>query len=288
MIRIGIVGSDNSHADQFAQRCNLPEHPQRVEGARVVAICGAEPKRTLEVQTNAKIDEIVDSPKKMLGKIDAAMVVYRHGGLHLENAKPLIQAGLPVFVDKPLACSVKEAKKLVELANKKNVALTSFSTVRLAQCTKAFIKDQIPQCGQLFSATFTGPSDPNSEYGGIFFYGIHPVEMMIEFLGTEIEDVTAVRAGMNTIVTCRYRSGVLGILELLPGANGFTALVNGKSGNRFFPYDHATAYSDGLRTILDMFQTKVRPYTDEQLLASPRVLEAIDKSVKAKGRPKPF
>jgi predicted dehydrogenase len=259
-----------------------------VEGARVVAICGKDPKRTKEVAELGKIEAIVDSPKDMIGRIDAGLVVYRHGGLHLEGARPLIEAGLPVFVDKPLACSVSEARTILELAARRNVPVTSFSTVRLAQSTRKFIAEDLPKCGQVFSAVFTGPCDPKSEYGGIFFYGIHAVEMMLEFLGYDIEDVSARRIGEHTFATVRYRNGTVGIQNMLRGVGGFSASVHGKGGNIFFPYDDSTAYSDGLRAMLEMFRTGRKPYTDEQLLASPRVLEAIEKSVAAGGAPVAF
>ncbi len=283
VLRLGIVGSDNSHAVHFSQRCNLPDHPQRVEGARVVAICGKDPKRTREVAEQGRIDAIVDSPADMIGKIDAGLVVYRHGGLHLENARPLLEAGMPVFVDKPLACSVADAEAILEIAARKNVPVTSFSTVRLAQSTKRFIADTLPKCGRSFSAVFTGPCDPKSEYGGIFFYGIHSVEMMFEFLGYDIADVSARRIGDHTIATVRYADGTIGIQNMLCGAKGFCASIHGKGGNFYFPYDDSTAYSDGLRTIIEMFRTGKRPYTDEQLLAPPRLLEAVEKSAATGG-----
>ncbi|MCX7805715.1 MAG: Gfo/Idh/MocA family oxidoreductase [Planctomycetota bacterium] len=288
MLKLGIVGSDNSHAIHFSQRCNLPDHPQRVEGARVVAICGKDPKRTREVAEQGRIEAIVGSPAEMVGKIDAGLVVYRHGGLHLENARPLLEAGIPVFVDKPLACSVADAKAILEIAEWKNVPVTSFSTVRLAQSTRKFIAETLPKCGRPFSAVFTGPCDPKSEYGGIFFYGIHAIEMMFEFLGYDIADVSARRIGNHTIATVRYADGTIGIQNMLCGGRGFSASVHGKGGDFFFPYDDSTAYSDGLRTMIEMFRTRTRPYTDEQLLSSPRLLEAIEKSVAAGGAVVPF
>ena len=55
MIQIGIVGSDNSHADRFSELVNLPEREQHIEGAHVECIYGREPVRTAEVAKNNRI-----------------------------------------------------------------------------------------------------------------------------------------------------------------------------------------------------------------------------------------
>ncbi len=107
MIRIGIVGSDNSHAIALSQLCNLSDTPERkaIRGAKVVALFGLVPERNEEVARAGKIPTIVKKPTDMIGMVDAAFVVFRHGGLHYRYVKPFLQARIPAFVDKPLACS---------------------------------------------------------------------------------------------------------------------------------------------------------------------------------------
>src|SRR5690242_12692111 len=115
MFKIGILGSDNSHADRFSEILNLPEHPSYLpnSGAQVVAIWGQEAERTQQVATNGKIATIVEQPEAMIGQVDAVFCVTRHGGLHRELVLPYIEAGIPVFVDKPLAAQPDDARAIV-------------------------------------------------------------------------------------------------------------------------------------------------------------------------------
>ena len=88
MIRIGIVGSDNSHADAFSQMLNIADS-QTGEFAypdvRVTAIFGLDEKRTAEVALDGKIEHIVKDPSEMIGMVDAVMkydTIIFGGGLY--------------------------------------------------------------------------------------------------------------------------------------------------------------------------------------------------------------
>ena len=67
MFRIGILGSDNSHAERFSEILNRPDHPsyQPDADARVVAIWGAEAERTQAVARAHHIEQIVAAPDAM-------------------------------------------------------------------------------------------------------------------------------------------------------------------------------------------------------------------------------
>ena len=132
MVRIGIVGSDNSHAIQFSQLANLPDGVDglKIEETEVVAIWGAGRKRTEEVARVGNIPQIVSYPEDMIGKVDAVMVVLRDGSTHYQFSKPFIESNIPTFIDKPLECSVENAKRIIELTKKQGSLMTSFSTLR--------------------------------------------------------------------------------------------------------------------------------------------------------------
>src|SRR4051795_4375729 len=138
MIRIGIVGSDSSHALAFAQLANV----ERAFGddARVIAICGADEQHTRDVAEQGRIAEILDGPDAFVGKVDAVMIVYRHGDLHAPNALPLIEAGLPLFVDKPFAIALTDAQRMLDAAAQHGTLLTSFSTLRFGPDTEALVR----------------------------------------------------------------------------------------------------------------------------------------------------
>jgi len=278
MIRLGIVGSDNSHAERFAELANLEREGQpHVDGVHVTAICGADPARTEEVATNGKIDKIVPGPEAMIGQIDAAAVVYRHGSLHRQNVIPLLEAGIPVFVDKPLACSVADAEAMLEVADRKNVAITSFSTIRVTKSLVDFLatlKDPAPAGG-----TVIGPCDPDSEYGGHFFYGIHEAELMLASFGHDAQTVTARRLGKTIDAIVSYGDKLVN-LRMHDGA-GYEFIVAAftADGMKQHTVDISTCYYDGFQVLLEMFQTGKRPLSNEQMLAPIRLLEAVGRAI---------
>ena len=55
---------------------------------------------------------------------------FRHGALHYKYAKPFLEAGLPIFIDKPIACSISHAKKIIALAKRHHAPLMSASATR--------------------------------------------------------------------------------------------------------------------------------------------------------------
>jgi predicted dehydrogenase len=285
MIRIGMVGSDNSHADAFSQLCNLSRDPrfkgQAVSGARVTHLFGIpeHEARTQEVAANNRIPHIVREVREMIGQVDAAMVVFRHGGLHLKYAKPLIEAGIPCFVDKPMTCSVKEAKALLSLAKRKNCPITSFSTYRISKDTADLAK-ALQQIGPITAGTLTGPCDIASEYGGLFFYGVHVVELMLALFGTGVKSVQATTHKGNTVGIVRYKTDRIVTLNLLYNAQYvFHILAFGKQGWKAHLPDGAGLYPQGLRLFLKMVKTGERPFSDAELLEPVQIMAALQQSL---------
>ena len=281
MIRIGIVGSDNSHAVAFSQLANVEK--AYGDEARVVAICGAEPARTQEVAEKGQIERIVAGPEAMLGAVDAAMVVYRHGDLHMAGALPFLEAGLPVFVDKPFAVNLADARRMEEVALRTGAPLTSFSTIRICPETVALI-EAAKAAGPLRVGTFTGPCDFNSEYAGPFFYGTHSIELALALFGEDVQSVSTASHGGIVASALRFGSGALVTLNLTTNASYvFHGLVVGKDGWTAAATGTKDTYRTGMSIFLDMVRTGRRPFSDEQLLNPIRIMHAIAKSVAAGG-----
>ena len=126
MFKIGILGSDNSHAQHFARLCNV----EKVYGdeVRIEYIYGRDddPAHTKEVAELTKIPNIVTDPKEFLGNVDAVMVVYRSGALHVPEILPFIEAGYPVWIDKPVCESVEHINMLREAVRKFNLSARAY------------------------------------------------------------------------------------------------------------------------------------------------------------------
>ena len=285
MIRIGIVGSDNSHAQRFPELTNLPDWPaeKHVDGAQVVAIWGRDPARTQEVAQAANIPTIVSDPAEMLGMVDAAMVVFRHGGLHRQYAEPFIKAGIPTFIDKPLAVTVADAQAMVDLAEETGTPITSFSTLRYDKGFLGYLED-IKALGAIRTGIYTTHADRESEYGGLIFYAIHAVELMMAAHGPGIQEVRAHQQGPNFVATMGHKDGVLLALNGLATSHGFILQAYGDEGHKIFQITGSDFYIQGLKAFLDMVRTGVRPVAYAEMVESIRVANAIETSLQT-GQP---
>jgi predicted dehydrogenase len=278
MIRIGIVGSDNSHAIAFSKLCNLDEQ-LHLDGAQVTALFGLDPARNKEVAEAGRIPKIVEKPEEMIGNVDAVLVVFRHGDLHRQYAEPFLRARIPTFIDKPLAIRPGDARTLLDLAEETGTPLTSFSTFRYARDMLAF-KKEADDKGPVRSAVFSGPADRESEYGGLPFYGVHLVEMAQALLGTGVERVHAAENKKNLVATLHYDDGQVMTLNFLgDAAYVFHMLAFGKQGWVGRALDSGTCYFDGLQVVLSMVRTGTMPLSREELLEPVLVLAGVERSL---------
>ena len=279
MIRIGIVGSDNSHAIAFSKLCNVEGNELHVDGAKVVSIFGVDPERTQEVAQHGNIPKIVDTPEEMIGEIDLAMVVFRHGGLHRQYAEPLLRAGIPTFVDKPLALSPQDARALIAAAEKAGVPFTSFSTLRYSADMRTFVQEA-NEVGPFHFSSFAGPADRQSEYGGLPFYGVHIAEMMAALNGSGVKSVHAVENRETISASVVYEDDKTVTLNFLGKATYvFHMSVFGENGWKARALDSGTCYKDGMEIVLDMVNTGKWPLTKRELMESVLVLTAVEQSL---------
>lgn len=282
MIKLGMVGSDNSHADAFSQLCNLEKGigGLKTRGAKVVAIYGHDAKRTEEVARNGNIPTIVGKAEHMLGLVDAVIVTFRHGDLHAPYALRFIEAGIPTFVDKPFAIKLGDAEKMLRAARKRKTLLTSFSTLRFAKSTRDFLA-KIKSFGQVTSGSITGPATLKNEYGGLPFYGCHVTELMAGIFGYGVRQVNAIEHKGNVHATVRFRDDRIINLQFLGNAKYvFHVTANGKDGWGEYEVDSTGCYKDGLDQVLKMIRTRKRPLTDEQLLETVRATDAVVRAIK--------
>jgi predicted dehydrogenase len=135
-----MLAGDSGHTVEFARRLNHVgiDEEQWVAGARVVAA----------VQTTSQIEpdripgyvdqlrecgvELVVGVDELVGLVDAVLIETQDGGDHLTQALPFIQAGVPTFVDKPLATSTAAARQIVEAAQARGLTFGSSSALRHA------------------------------------------------------------------------------------------------------------------------------------------------------------
>lgn len=285
MIRLGMLDLDTSHAVEFTKRLNHLQisEDQWVDGAQVVVACPGVSKimperipgfaKKLSEELGIKL---VETPEEMLGKIDGLLLEGNDGSSHLERARPFLEAGLPVWIDKPLAWSVRDCEALAELAAKNNAPIFSASALRFAEEIVA-VQSAVSEPGAPVAVEVYGGQARKDNIPGWFFYGIHSVEMIFAFLGRGHGEITYRRSGGAELASCAWKSGALGtVTELSSGDKPFGFTYFGEKGTRAAKIDGKNNYRDLLRKISQFFQTRKAPVPLEETIETIRYIEEVN------------
>jgi hypothetical protein len=290
-IRVGMIGLDTSHVTAFTKLLNDPSHKEHVPGARVVAAFkGGSP----DIESSASRVEgytkqlredfgvkIVDSIEELCGQVDAVMLESVDGRPHLEQARPVIRAGKRLFIDKPVAGSLRDAIEIYRLAREANVPVFSSSSYRFYESLVELKKGDV---GEIRSVISYGPAHLEPHHPDMFWYGVHPAEALYTLMGTGCESVVRTATPDTDVITGLWRGGKTGTLVgLRTGATPHKVIVFGTksvaeqkgSGN----------YAPLVREVVKFFQTGVPPVAPEETIELFAFMEAADESKRQQGRP---
>lgn len=274
-IRIGIIGAENSHTVNFGKMFNIDK---KFPGVEVTHLWGETDEFASKAAEKGKIPNIVKDPNEMLGKINALIVDHRHAKFHLEAATPFVKAGIPTFVDKPFCYRVEEGKAFLKMARKMGTPVTSFSSIAQSDSTYD-IKNQLETISGINHVVRYGPVDLDSQYGGVFFYGVHLLQPLMFMFGEDIMRVKISRDGKKGSAGLVFKSGLYATLIFKNVASGWETFVETKNGlielkPRVAESEPGKMYVD----IVEMFRTGKEPRSHQSILNEIAVLEAMEKS----------
>jgi len=270
MIKLGIVDFDTSHVVAFTERLNhkISDKEQWVDGAEVVIGCPGKSEIMPErIPGSAKDMErldvkLVDKPEEMIGKVDGMLIESQEGGAHWASARPFLEAGLPCYIDKPFTCSVADARKIIDLAAKKNVPIFSSSSLRYAPELVKFVAEK--KDGPVFGCLAFGPAplfEKNPRLNpGLYHYGIHAVEILYTLMGPGCQRVTCTHEKDVDVVTGQWKDGrVATVRGIRRGQSEYGALAFTERGVRSVPIGTKYIYRELVKKIVEMFETKKSP-----------------------------
>lgn len=275
MKRIGLIGLDSSHAEDFLRHFNVEiRHPD----LRITAMQGAAPDRVAALRQISADVAVFEERDDLIAQVDAVIVGDRDGSLHRAHALPAIAASLPVFIDKPLSTSLADGTAIVAAARSHSTPLLSGSALRWQAGTRR-LKALIATLEPPIKLVAHGTWYPDSSYGGAIFYAIHTVELALELLGTDFADVERSNRSPYGV---RYRAGANKVTLAFqpPNADGSAAFgVSVRAGTVVF--DQAIALGDDYMApvaacIAQMLRTGRSPMSDDELLAPLRLMDAAN------------
>ncbi len=175
MIKIGVVSLDVSHPLGFAEEMEKYCMDMKYEYVCNKSFRGDDEADWFVKRFNLKgsVAEIED----MADKVDVGFIQSCNWEKHLDQALPFIKAGKPVFIDKPVVGSVKEANRLRELV-KAGAKIIGSSSARHADEIQAFLRMPVAERGEILAIYGTCGVDE-------FNYSVHIVEIFSEIAGAK-------------------------------------------------------------------------------------------------------
>jgi predicted dehydrogenase len=290
-LRVGIIGTDTSHVPAFTQMLNNdPASPDHIAGTRVVAAYKGGSK---DVENSAnRVDgfadtihtkwgvEIVNDIPSLLAKVDVVLLMSVDGRVHLEQARPVIAAHKPLFIDKPLASTLEDALEIARLAKAAGVPWFSSSSLRFGELVKA---GKFPDITGV-SAFGPGDLEPH-HYLDLSWYAVHTVEVLYSLMGPGCQSVTRTSAADTDVVVGLWKDGRIGTVRAIRPHSDYGAVVyRGKQMVEIKPQG-AGSYRPLVQEIVKFFETGTLPVANDETLEMFAFMDAAQKSKEQGGRP---
>ena len=269
VFRLGIIGTDTSHVPAFVGCFNDPNAEGLYKKYEITgAYKGGMPdnpsswdrveKYATEISTKGV--KIYSQLPELLANVDGILLEDVDGRPHWEFARQVIDAGKPLFIDKPMAGNLIDALDIFRRAEEKNVPIFSASSLRYSEGMQT-IRNQSP-LGETFGVDAWSPCSLNPQHPDFYWYGIHGVETLFTMMGAGCVSVSRTSAPDCDVAVGLWDNGRIGSFRgIRKGNGGYGAFVFGAKGKA-----EAGKY-DGYKPLCDQicaFFEKGKPEFDRQ------------------------
>lgn len=238
-----------------------------IEGAAVTHVWTDAAEDAEKVAEFARIPHVVSRPEEVIGEVDAVMIATDDGDGHVERARPFVEAGLPVFIDKPLADNAEDLRTFLSW-QREGARLLSSSGLR-------------------YAAEFSGLADfPWQWITGVtcntwLRYGIHVLEPIYCLTGPGYLTVRSFEQAADRFVYLRHHSGRQVTVAVLPQAKAVFGSFHayGDSGERTVRFsDTFSAFQSQMLAFVDFAASGHAPYPFEHTVEMMAILIAAEES----------
>ncbi|MDQ2900183.1 MAG: Gfo/Idh/MocA family oxidoreductase [Acidobacteriota bacterium] len=294
-IRIGFIGTDTSHVIHFSRILNNASDPEHVKGARIVAAYkGGSPD--IEA-SRSRVDgyardlvktwgiEIAPNIPALCSKVDAIILESGDGRVHLAQVKPVFAARKPVFIDKPLAATLEDAREIDRLSKASGTPWFSSSGLRFGAIATEM---KVPDAAGI-QVWGPGPFEKH-HYLELAWYAIHPIELLYTLMGGPgCEEVTRTAGGSfdsgSDVITGRWKDGRIGTVRTIRPTGPYGAVVFRPKQVVQSPADVTYSYAPLVQKIVTFFETRIPPVSNEETLEIYAFMDAAQRSKESGGKP---
>jgi hypothetical protein len=288
-IRLGIIGTDTSHVTAFTSVLNDPNARGHVPGARVVAAFkgGSDfplstsrvDKFAEELKSKWSVEFVPDIPA-LCSKVDGILLESVDGRVHLAQVKQALACKKPMFIDKPLAATLEDAREIARLLKEAGIPWFSASSSRFGVIAK-----ELKFADATGVSTWgPGPLEPLFPLD-MAWYVIHPLELLYSLMGPGCQEVTRISGSTADLIVGRWKDGRIGSVRGLRNSGGSGAVVERpKEVVQSSPKGEG-AYNALLVEVVKFFQTGKPPVAPEETIEVFAFMDAAQRSKAAGGQP---
>lgn len=281
MKRIAILGCENSHADFFLKFIKENKEFSDVE---VVGIYSDERESAEKLRDEFGVP-VMDDYADAVGKIDGLIITARHGDNHYKYAKPYIDSGIPMFVDKPITVSESDVTEFMAALKEKGIRVSGGSSLKQdIYVQKARQEALNNEGGKTIGGYVRAPYNADNEYGGFYFYSQHLVEMICEIFGRFPKTVNAYKNGGQIHVLFRYDDfDCVGLLCDLNFVYYVSRMTEEGVSSYLIPNDEHVVdwfYSE-FKEFYDLVGGAAQPLAYDEFASPVFILNAIERSLKS-------
>ena len=290
-LKLGLIGLDTSHVVAFTKILNDEDAKGHVGGAKVVAAFkgGSDDIKAsyerIDRFTKTLVEDygvrLCPSIPDLCKQVDAILLESVDGRTHLAQARQVILAGKPLYIDKPLTGSLADAVKIYQLAAQHQVPVFSSSSLRWGRNSQAVRNGSI---GKVTYCETHSPCSIEPTHPDLFWYGIHGVESLFTVMGTGCQGVQRGKTEDGRIeVRGTWAGGRIGIFREGKGYGGHAKGTQGES-----PVGSYDGYAPMVADIVKFFQTGKPPVSARETLEIYAFMAAADESKRQDGKAVPL
>lgn len=247
---------------------------RRLPDARVVTVWDPNLVAARQLADICGIARVAETPEAACEGVDAVLLIDDGSGAQWKYALHPLKKGVPVFCDKPLALTAREAQVVAKVARETKTRFMSASSLRFVPDIVK-LKQELPQLGRVHLASASCGNE-------LIYYGIHALSMIYGvFGGGAISALNVGRPGRN-LVRYRFKNDLdvmLTVAESEWMRSGYLITLQGTKAWRTVQPDLANLYSYLLESFLDLLRTGRESVPIEEEVELIAALEAGTRSL---------
>jgi hypothetical protein len=227
-----------------------------------------------EVASAVKVQHQSQGLVEAAERSEGAFVCDMWGEYHKEQALPFLELGKPVFVDKPLAETVVDAREMVVAAQHGGTVLSTCSAMRYDKALMELVAELKSSLGSPRIVTVCCPC-----YQDLARYSVHGIEIMLEVLRhPPVIRVRNISQGVRRhLLLLDFADGATGVIHSWEN-HAYSVTVTAERGQRVVFLDDQENHQRMMDAVLESFISK-KPVVDYgNALEVVRVIEAGNES----------